>query len=295
MGVYNFQNILLRQKFTIMIMKKLGLAILTITMLSSCVATKKYKSLQEKYDKTADELSTARTLLAVCESDKKKCNSDVEYLRAQNDKLSKNVSDISTLTSQGAQNLEKSLESLREKDMQIKSLNDAVNRKDSMTIALVTSLKRAIGNMEDQDIQINVDKGVVFVSLSDKFLFKSGSYEINANAKNVLAKVAKIIESKPDMDVMVEGHTDSLQYSNGLLLDNWDLSCKRSTALVRMLQKDFKVNPARLTAAGRSYYVPLTTNDTPAGRSANRRTRIIILPKLDQFYNMIEQELNMKK
>lgn len=275
-------------------MKRFFLGIGIITLMSSCVTTKKYKTLESKYEKSEDELSTARTMLAVCESDKKKCNSEVEYLRGMNEKLSKNISDMSSMSTKGAQNLEKSLESLKEKDMQIRSLNEALTRKDSMTIALVTSLKGVLGNINDEDIQINVDKGVVFVSLSDRFLFKSGSYEINANAKNVLAKVAKIIEAKPDMDVMVEGHTDSLQYSNGLLLDNWDLSVKRSTALVRMLQTDFKINPARLTAAGRSYYVPLTTNQTKEGRAANRRTRIIIMPKLDQFYNMIEAELNKK-
>lgn len=276
-------------------MKRLVILLVAITALSACVTKKKFNALSDKYDKTEAELSTTKTLLAVCESDKDKCRTEVDYLKEMNKKLSQNVTDASSLSSKQAENLEKSLESLKEKDLHIRSLNEALTRKDSMTIALVTNLKRALVNENDTDIQINVDKGVVFVSLSDRFLFKSGSYEINSNAKNVLGKVARIIESKPDMEVMVEGHTDSLQYANGVLLDNWDLSVKRSTALVRMLQKDFKIDPARLTAAGRSYYVPLTTNATASGRAANRRTRIIIMPKLDQFYNMIEQELGGKK
>lgn len=277
-------------------MKKIIVSIAMLAFLSSCVVSKKkYSELDGKYKDSEKNLSTARTQLAVCESEKQKSKEEVDYLRSMNEKLSANVSDISRITKQDAQNLEKSLESLKEKDMHIRSLQEALTRKDSMTIALVTSLKRAIGDMNDSDIQINVDKGVVFISLSDRFLFKSGSYEINNKAKDVLGKVAKIIESKPDMDVLVEGHTDDKSYKNGLLLDNWDLSVKRSTALVRMLQVEYKIDPARLTAAGRSFYVPLASNDTPEGRAANRRTRIMILPKLDQFYNMIEQELGGKQ
>ena len=272
-------------------MKQIILAAAFLTLSASCVTKKKYADIEGKYKKSESELMTARTQLAVCESDRNKSKEEIEYLRQLNEKLSKNVTDVTQLSSKDAKNLEQSLESLREKDMHIKSLNEALNRKDSMTIALVTSLKGAIGNMDDQDIQINVDKGVVFVNLSDRFLFKSGSYEINNKAKDVLSKVAKIVESKPEMEVLVEGHTDSVPYKNGLLLDNWDLSVKRSTALVRMLQKDFNIAPSRLTAAGRSYYVPLASNETAEGRAANRRTRIVIMPKLDQFYNMIEAEL----
>ena len=143
--------------------------------------------------------------------------------------------------------------------------------------------------MDDKDIEINVDKGVVFISISDKLLFKSGSYEVSGRAREVLSKVAKVINNKPDMDVMVEGHTDNIPYFNGNLKDNWDLSTKRSTTIVRILQNDFKVDPKRLTAAGRSSYNPLTGNDNEVGRSVNRRTRILILPKLDQFYGMIEE------
>jgi chemotaxis protein MotB len=187
--------------------------------------------------------------------------------------------------------LEKSLEKINEQDLRIKSLNEAINRKDSVTIALVTSIKGALGNLYDEDIIVKVEKGVVFVSISDKFLFRSGSYAINDNAKKVLGKVATILASKPWLDVMVEGHTDNVPFQKGELLDNWDLSVKRATSLTRMLIKDFNVAPDRITAAGRAASVPLMDNSTKEGRAANRRTRIVILPKLDQFFGMIETEL----
>ena len=232
------------QNSTYKMRKQIVYGLAAVLVLSSCVSKKKFAAMEGKYKQSEADLSTARTQLAVCESERNKSKEEIDYLRGMNEKLSKNVSDMTQLSSKDAKNLEQSLESLREKDMHIKSLNEALTRKDSMTIALVTSLKSAIGNMDDQDIQINVDKGVVFVNLSDRFLFKSGSYNINSKAKDVLAKVAKIVESKPDMEVLVEGHTDNVSYSNGLLLDNWDLSVKRSTALVRMLQNDFKIDPA---------------------------------------------------
>jgi chemotaxis protein MotB len=134
-----------------------------------------------------------------------------------------------------------------------------------------------------------VEKGVVFVSISDKLLFSSGSYNVTAQAKEVLGKVAKVVNNKPDFEFMVEGHTDNVPYRSGVLLDNWDLSAKRATSIVRILQNDFNVDPARMTAAARSYYVPLVGNDTAGDRAKNRRTRIVVLPKLDQFYSMIEE------
>ena len=146
-----------------------------------------------------------------------------------------------------------------------------------------------MGNLDDEDIEISVEKGVVFVSISDKLLFRSGSYTVTDAAKLVLGKVAQVVNNKPDFEFMVEGHTDNVPYRSGVLLDNWDLSAKRATSVVRILQNDFGVDPARMTAAGRSYYIPLASNDTAANRSKNRRTRIVVLPKLDQFYSMIEE------
>jgi len=159
----------------------------------------------------------------------------------------------------------------------------------------LTSIKREVG-INDPDIKINVEKGVVFISIADNLLFKSGSYEVSSGAKDVLAKVAKVINSKPDFECMVEGHTDNVPFKSSVLLDNWDLSVKRSTSIVRVLQNDLGVDPKQLIPAGRSYYVPLVDNDSPANRSKNRRTKIIILPKIDQFYDMIEKEMkNLSK
>jgi chemotaxis protein MotB len=268
--------------------------LLSITVLSGCVAKKKFKELESEYKATDTKLTKAEVELVNCLEEKKKLQGEIDFLRKQNEQLTKNIGDMAMLTKQEAENLQESLQKIKEKDLKIYSLQDAITKKDSITIALVTNLKKAIGNINDEDIQINVEKGVVFVSISDKFLFKSGSYEINSKAKEVLGKVAKIIEAKPDMEVMIEGHTDNVSYKNGLLLDNWDLSVKRSTALVRTLHKDFNIEPARLIAAGRSEYLPVASNDSAEGRAANRRTRIVILPKLEQFYGMIEEELGKK-
>ena len=146
-----------------------------------------------------------------------------------------------------------------------------------------------LGNIADEDIEINVEKGVVYVSISDKLLFRSGSFSVNKAAKEVLGKVAKVINDKPELEFMVEGHTDNVPIKVEGTQDNWDLSVRRATAIVRILQKDFGVAPERMTAAGRGEYIPVADNDTSAGRAKNRRTRIVVLPKLDQFYDLINQ------
>jgi chemotaxis protein MotB len=279
-------------------MRKLVLISASAILLSSCVSNKKFASLGDEYaalkdlhEKNLSDLARTQRELLSCQSSTRSLEDQLGYLKTQNSQLISNIGEFTTLTTKGAQNLEKSLESINEKDTQIKKLNEALNRKDSVTIALVTSIKGALGNLYDEDITVQVEKGVVFVSISDKFLFKSGSYQINSAAKDVLGKVATILISRPTMDVMIEGHTDNVPFKRGELEDNWDLSVKRSTALVRMLQKDFSIAPSRMTAAGRSEYVPLVTNETSDGRASNRRTRIIILPKLDQFFGMIEEGL----
>ncbi|MCB9186781.1 MAG: OmpA family protein [Flavobacteriales bacterium] len=271
---------------------------LTAVLFTSCVSTKKHNALSDEYvglknihEKNLSDLARAQHELVSLKKQVQRDSLELARLRAQNDRLVSNMGEMATLSKKEAENLEKSLEKINEKDMHIKRLQDAIDRKDSVTFALVTSIKGAIGDLNDEDIQIQVDKGAVFVSISDKFLFKSGSYNLNSSAKTIISKVAKILESKPDFEVMVEGHTDNVSYRKGELLDNWDLSTKRATSIVRVLQEDFKIDPARMTAAGRSEYVPLTENETPEGRAANRRTRIIILPKLDQFYGMIEEGL----
>ncbi|MDT0688506.1 OmpA family protein [Salegentibacter sp. F188] len=258
-------------------------------MLSSCVSQKKYAELETKQRETQDQLNTATVKLNSCLDEKENLNRQVSTLNNTNAALLNNVGDLATLSKKEAENLERSLESIKEKDLAIKSMRDAINKKDSVTLALVTSLKGALGNMSDEDIEINVEKGVVYVSISDKLLFESGRYNVSNRAKEVLGKVATVVKNKPNIEFMVEGHTDDQPISSGAIEDNWDLSVKRATSVVRILQDEFGVEPARMTAAGRSYYIPVATNETAEGRAKNRRTRIVVLPKLDQFYGMIEE------
>ena len=269
-------------------------------LLSSCISQKKYAELEAKQKETQDLLNTATVKLNACLEEKASNASELEVLQDQvrnlkntNAALLNNVGNLATLSTKEAENLERSLESIKEKDLQIKTMNEALNKKDSVTLALVTSLKGALGNLADEDIQVNVEKGVVYVSISDKLLFKSGSYNVSTRAREVLGKVAKVVNDKPDIEFLVEGHTDDVPIKASGIKDNWDLSVKRATAVVRILQDDFKVDPKRMTAAGRSYYVPVADNSTAENRAKNRRTRIVVLPKLDQFYNMIEE--GMKK
>ncbi|WP_298895184.1 OmpA family protein [uncultured Psychroserpens sp.] len=278
-------------------MKKLMLlSVAGMFILTSCVSKKEYMALEEKQKETQDLLNTATVKLNSCLSDKAAALARVDAMKEQLSDLRKANQDLidtkgnlTTLTQKGAENLEKSLESLKEKDLKISRLQDALTKKDSVTLAIVTSLKKAVG-INDPDIEVNVEKGVVFISIADKLLFKSGSYNVTTKAKDVLAKVAKVIQSKPDFEAMIEGHTDSRTYSKGVLVDNWDLSVKRSTSIIRVLQ-ELGVNPSQLIAAGRSSYVPLAENDTAENRAKNRRTRVVVLPKIDQFYEMIEEEM----
>lgn len=279
-----------------MMKKILILIVSTGLLMTSCVSKKQFSELESKYRTTQDLLNTATVKLNSCEADRAAANARaasleerLQDLRATNKNLIESSKSMTILTQTGASNLEKSLESLREKDLKINRLQDALNKKDSVTLALVTSLKSVVG-MDDPDIEISVEKGVVYISLSDKVLFKSGSYNVTTRAKEILGKVAMVIANKPNFEAMVEGHTDDRPFKSGVLIDNWDLSVKRATAIVRLLQ-ELGIEPERLVASGRSHYVPLVENNTAENRSINRRTRILILPKIDQFYEMIEQEM----
>ena len=263
---------------------------LAIVSLTSCVSKKKLTELEAKNKEIQDLLNTATVKLNTCLTEKEAFANQIDFLKKNNSDLINNMGNLTTLTTKGAENLEKSLESLKEKDLKINRLQDALTKKDSVTLALVTSLKREVG-IDDPDININVEKGVVMISIGDNLLFKSGSYEVSDKAKGVLSKVAKVINSKPDFECMVEGHTDNVPIKNTVLLDNWDLSVKRATSIVRVLHTELGVNPKQLIPAGRSSYIPLVENDSPANRAKNRRTRIIIMPKIDQFYDMIEKEM----
>ncbi|MEM9143155.1 MAG: OmpA family protein [Bacteroidota bacterium] len=271
-----------------MILGGLGMAIL----LSSCVSQKKFADLEAKHKEAQDLLNSATVKLNDCLEEKATAASKMKtledqnaFLKANNQELINNMGNLTTLTTKGAENLEKSLESLQEKDLTIRKLQNAITRRDSVNLSLVQSLKGVLGNLDDEDIEISVEKGVVFVSISDKLLFSSGSYNVTSRAKEILGKVAQVVNNKPDFEFMVEGHTDDVPYRKGVLLDNWDLSVKRATAVVRILQNDYKVDPKRMTAAGRSQYIPVSLSE----KSKNRRTRIVVLPKIDQFYSMIEE------
>ena len=276
-------------------MKKFVLILLGGLALTSCVSNKKFRALQDQLKSTEDLFNTATVKLNSCLKDRELLQSNNELLRKNNEGLLTNLGNMTMLTQKGADNLERSLESIKEKDLTIKNLRDAVTRRDSINLALVQSLKGVLGNLDDEDITVQVDKGVVYVSISDKMLFSSGSYNVTPRAREVLGKVAKVVNNKPDFEFMVEGHTDNVPIKNTCIKNNWDLSVLRATAVVNILQNDFGVSPSRMTAAGRGEYVPVTSNSTAEGRAVNRRTRIVILPKLDQFYNMIEQGMKDPK
>lgn len=283
-------------------LKHFLLLALAPAFLFSCVSSKKFKAAQA----TLDSLNQANTKLKgdfkICEDDKAEnarkiaayqsqiedLNKQLAFLKENNTTTLKQLEDLSVISGAQAESIKKSLENIGAKDAYIQDLQAAMARKDSLNMALVMNLKGAIGNLDDQDINIKVDKGVVFIDISDKLLFRSGSYVINDKAKEVLGKVAQVLKNQPDLEYMVEGHTDNVSYSKGVLLDNWDLSVKRATSVVRMLQKQYGIVPAQLTAAGRGEYVPIADNNTATGRAANRRTRIVVLPQLDQFFKLLE-------
>ena len=284
-------------------MKKGITYVLLSTVLFSCVSSKKFKQAEAKYAQLNGAYAEAQAKLRECESnlenannDIKKKQSDIDGLNSQigllkenNNVAIKQLQDLSVISNAQAESIKKSLDNIGAKDLYIKDLQTEMARKDSLNMALVMNLKGAIGNLNDEDINIKVDKDVVFIDISDKLLFKSGSYDITDQAKVVLGKVAKVLLNQPNIEFMVEGHTDNVPYKkNAYLLDNWDLSVKRATAVVRVLQNDYGIPPARMAASGRSEYVPVTSNDTPEGRAANRRTRIVILPQLDQFFKLLE-------
>jgi chemotaxis protein MotB len=258
-----------------------------------------YLALQAKYRDLQDELkrcqneSTAKisdlnTRKAALESQIADMTKQIDYLKQNNNTVLNQLKDLSVVTGAQAESIKKSLDNIGAKDIYIRDLQGSIARKDSLNMALVMNLKGAIGNLDDKDINIKVDKGVVYVDISDKLLFKSGSYEVTDRAKEVLGKVAKVLNNQPDIEFQVEGHTDSVPIKSPGIMDNWDLSVKRATTVVRILQDTYGLDPKRMTAAGRSQYVPLADNGTAEGRAANRRTRIVILPQLDQFFKLLE-------
>jgi chemotaxis protein MotB len=289
-------------KFTMLIC--IGMAMV------SCVSKKQFTAMKTELEKNLSDcnsnLSDCKSKLASCERDRDSAKAEakttaqnseqqIKDLRAQLDDC-KAVRDRQliqvgelTVLSQGANsNIKETLMQLEKKDKYIGLLQAAKTKADSLNLALAVNLKSVLKDgLDDKDIEVSIDKTVVMINLSDKMLYRSGSAVLSSRANEILAKIAKIIESRPDLEVMVEGHTDNVPISNDCVTDNWDLSVKRATAVVRALQKNHKVSPARMIAAGRGEYNPLTGNSTADGRSTNRRTRIIIMPKLNQFYDLL--------
>jgi chemotaxis protein MotB len=287
----------------------LSMITLVLIVLSSCVSKKKFTALEsdlktanEQLGKCGESLNDYMARLTTCTSDLNAIKSEksireeqmadlraqLDDCKIQRDKQLSQVGDL-TVMSQGANdNMKLTLSQLAEKDKYIHLLQAAKTKADSINLALSANLKTSLKDgIEDQDVEIKVDKTVVMINLSDKMLYQTGSANLTTRATEVLGKIAGILQERPDLEVMVEGYTDNVPISNDCVKDNWDLSVKRATAVVRVLQTTYKIDPNRLIAAGRGEYNTLATNDTKEGRAINRRTRIIILPKLDQFYDLL--------
>lgn len=298
-------------------MKRYNYIIFAIIFLfgaTSCVVgKKKYKRMQVELEganaKTTEQLHEVQAKLYKTENQVVSMNNELVVknskliaredqiidLKAQledckklRDKQLEQVGDLTVLSQAASDNIKETLSQLDQKDKYIKLLQAAKTKADSINLALAVNLKGVLSRgLDDDDVEIKVDKTVVFINLSDKVLYKSGSAVLSAKADEVLANIAKIIISRPDLEVMVEGYTDDVPIKNNCMIDNWDLSVKRATAVVRALQGQHKVNPNRLIAAGRGEYNILAPNDSPENKAINRRTRIIIMPKLNQFYDLL--------
>jgi chemotaxis protein MotB len=277
------------------------ISIIILALLTSCVSQKKYADLQNRANLCESELKTMSKELRTTSNERlvlennlaneknksKALKKQGDYFKSTNTNLLDRLSDLSVVSKFGAESIKKSLEALNQQNNYIKNLTGSMQRKDSINLALVMNLKRSLDDFDDEDISIEVKKGVVYVSISDRMLFKSGSYSVNKSAQAVIGKIAKIVNDHKELEILVEGHTDIVPIHTDCIEDNWDLSTKRATAIVRLMQTNFDVLPGRMTAGGRSEYVPKTTNKTREGRASNRRTEIIILPKLDEFFNLL--------
>lgn len=264
-------------------------AVAAMTLATSCVTNKKYNALQTEYQATRDGLLE-------CNSQSKSMEYLIKDLRSQNASLERQLEDMkSTLnqsllnSQQGSVNIAKLADEINASNKYIKELISAKTKSDSLNIALTNKLTRSLSNDELRDVDVKVLKGVVYISLADNMLFKTGSYEISDRAMETLSKIAKIIKDYKDYDVLVEGNTDNVPITRTNIRNNWDLSALRASSVVQVLQNQFGVNPSRLTAGGRGEFNPISDNTSDLGRQRNRRTEIIITPKLDQFLDLIDQ------
>lgn len=264
--------------------------------LTSCVSSKRFNrlndehvALQKEYDATTAALNKAR-------SDNQSLDALLAQARKNNDELKQAyAAAMASLdkslqnTNQGNVNISKLVDEINASNRYIKELVAAKSRSDSLNMVLTTNLTRSLSGDELRDVNVKVLKGVVYISLADNMLFKSGSYQISPRAMDILSKIAKIIKDYRDYDVLVEGNTDNVPISRPNIRNNWDLSALRASSVVQVLQDDFGVDPSRLTAGGRGEYNPIASNDTAEGRQLNRRTQIIITPNLDQFLDLIDK------
>ncbi len=285
----------------IMMTKKILIVAILIATLSSCVSKKKYVELETDYmntkgelQKTTVEKDNLEAKFAKIEKRVEVYNGQINSLQDDNNSLQKSNDekmafvgdDLTVLPKDIRENLDNTISKLSPEE-----LAGAKTLKDSMNIAISYKLKKSIADDNlGQDIDVNIDKTVIMISVADSLLFRSGSFRINTKAYSFLQKLADVLESEQSMDVMIEGHTDSRTIHTDNIIDNWDLSVKRSTAIARLLQNKYKVDPSRLIPAGRSSYLPLTNNETRENRARNRRTNIIILPNINKFFALLAEE-----
>lgn len=263
---------------------------------TGCVSTKKFNSLQANYNKLYDRNSELTRQGEDCKSNLDRATVQISGLQAQINTEREHVKALQsaldkclTSTSQGNVNISKLVDEINSSNKYIQELIASKSKSDSLNMVLTNNLTRSLSREEMQDVDVKVLKGVVYISLSDNMLYKSGSYEISDKAGTTLSKIAKIISDYKDYDVLIEGNTDNVPISKTNIRNNWDLSTLRASSVVQSLQNSYGVDPKRLTAGGRGEYNPIAANDTPDGKMRNRRTQIIITPKLNQFMDLINK------
>ena len=268
--------------------------------MTSCVTKKQFAEVQTNYNNLKAEHATlqkdyndAKVRIAEYTSDSKSLAARLQEEQQRNKELrqayAKLQSNYDSNIKQGNVNISKLVDEINASNKFIKQLVDAKDKSDSLNVALTNKLTRSLSKQEMQDVDVQVLKGVVYISLADNMLYKSGSYEIGDRAGETLSKIAKIIMDYKDYDVLIEGNTDNVPISQKNIRNNWDLSALRASSVVQALQNQYGVDPKRLTAAGRGEYNPVASNTTEKGKQRNRRTQIIITPKLDQFMDLIDK------
>ncbi|MCM1482985.1 MAG: OmpA family protein [Muribaculaceae bacterium] len=272
------------------------LAAAAAVALTGCTSNKKFAELQTRNDALQKELNDTKLALTESNANNRSLETMLAGAKKNNEELKRAYADLKgsldqsiQQSAQGSINISKLVDEINASNRYIKQLVDAKSKSDSLNIALTNKLTRSLSNDELKEVDVKVLKGVVYISLADNMLFKSGSYEVNERAMETLSKIAKIIKDYGDYDVLVEGNTDNVPISRTNIRNNWDLSTLRASSVVQVLQNQFGVNPQRLTAAGRGEFNPISDNGSDLGRQRNRRTEIIITPKLDQFLELIDE------